>query len=147
MIGPQDWEQLEQTAIKITNEVRTINRVMTLLSPSSLPPLKIRKAYCTEDRLALLREVDHLAAQALIDNDLMQEIFQLLVIILPLSVEDIGNCIVLRPVCSEDVMTAQFAKIDWKIVNPLADQILQLPGVDAVFYDITHKPPATFGWE
>lgn len=147
LIGRQDWDHLEQTSIKITNEIRAINRVVTLLAPATLPPLKSRKAYCTQARLALLQEVDVLATQALIDHQLMRKIFQLLVIILPLSVANSGNCIVLRPVCSEDVMTAQFAKIDWNIINPLAQQILELPGIDAVFYDITHKPPATFGWE
>ncbi|MBF0276187.1 MAG: glutamine-hydrolyzing GMP synthase [SAR324 cluster bacterium] len=147
LIGTQDWEKLEEHSIKITNEVRTINRVVTLLAPNELPSLKSRRAYCTKERLKLLQEVDALATQALIEHQLMQEIFQLLVIILPLSTNGTGNSIVLRPVCSEDVMTAQFAKIDWKIVNPLSHQILELPGIDAVFYDITHKPPATFGWE
>ncbi|HEX9844433.1 MAG TPA: glutamine-hydrolyzing GMP synthase, partial [bacterium] len=58
-----------------------------------------------------------------------------------------GECLVLRPVVSEDVMTAQFAQIDWDILDPLADELLRLPGIQAVFYDVTHKPPATFGWE
>ena len=145
--GPFDWDFLEQTSIQITNELRTINRVILLLSPSHLPPLKIREAYCTKERLDLLRSADAMATQTFIANDLMRQIFQLLVIILPLSVNGTDNCIVLRPVCSEDVMTAQFAKVDWKILMPLAEQIRQLPGIEAVFYDVTHKPPATFGWE
>lgn len=147
LIGVRDWGRLEQMAIQITNEIREINRVVTLLAPKALPPLKVRKAYCDPTRLNLLREADALATQMLVDHQLMQHIFQLLVICLPLSVDGTGNCIVLRPVCSEDVMTAQFAKIDWHLINPLAQDILDLPDVDAVFYDITHKPPATFGWE
>lgn len=147
LIGPQDWEQLEQLAIKITNEMRDINRVITLLLPQKLPALHIEQGYCTKERLDLLRKADDLITQACRDNNLMREIFQILVIILPLSVNGNGNCIVLRPVCSEDVMTAQFAKIDWEIVNTVAQQIFEIPGIDAVFYDITHKPPATFGWE
>ncbi len=147
LVGTHDWDLLEQTAIQITNAVRDVNRVVTLLSPATLPSLQTRQAYCTKDRLDLLREADALATQALVDHGLMREIFQLLVILLPLSTEGRGDCVVLRPVCSEDVMTAQFAKIDWDIVLPLADTIRKLPGIDAVFYDVTHKPPGTFGWE
>ncbi len=145
--GPLDWNLLEQTSIQITNELRAINRVVVLLTPSRLPLLKIRKAYCTKERLDLLREADAIATRTLMAKGLMRKIFQLLVIILPLSVNETGNCIVLRPVCSEDVMTAQFARVDWKTLELIAGQILQLAGVEAVFYDVTHKPPATIGWE
>lgn len=145
--GPQDWEQLEQWSVTLTNQVSDVNRVVTLIAPTELPDLKIGEAYCTQPRLDILREADALANQALEDHGLMRHIFQILVILLPLSYDGFGNSVVLRPVCSEDVMTAQFAKLDWTIVNPLAQQILALPGVDAVFYDVTHKPPATFGWE
>ena len=147
IIGEQDWEALEQTSIQITNQIREINRVVTLVSPETLPALRVGKAYCTQERLDVLREAEALATKTLEEHQLMREIFQLLVIILPLSIDGTKNCIVLRPVCSEDVMTAQFAKIDWKIINHLAKQIQQIPEVDAVFYDVTHKPPATFGWE
>ncbi|MBF0289375.1 MAG: glutamine-hydrolyzing GMP synthase [SAR324 cluster bacterium] len=147
LTGAKDWEQLETLAIRITNEIRAVNRVITLLLPEKLPHLQIKKGYCTKDRLDILREADDVITQICRENDLMHEIFQILVILLPLSVTGTGDCIVLRPVCSEDVMTAQFAKIDWKLVNTAAQQIFQIPGIDAVFYDITHKPPATFGWE
>ena len=33
------------------------------------------------------------------------------------------------------------------LLNGLAGQILALPGVEAVFYDVSNNPPATFGWE
>jgi len=80
-------------------------------------------------------------------NGLMREIFQLLVILLPISRNGEGDSVVLRPVVSEDVMTAQFARLDWTLLDQLTTDLLRLPGVDAVFYDISHKPPATFGWE
>ena len=77
----------------------------------------------------------------------MREIFQLLVILLPLAPGGEGECVVLRPVVSEDVMTARFARIDWAPLQQLAQRLLAMPAVHAVFYDITNKPPATFGWE
>ena len=144
---PQDWNWLEEQSVSITNSIREVNRVVLLLSPSQLPALKIREAYCTHERLDLLREADELVTQTLIQNDLMKDIFQLLVILLPISEDGHGDSLVLRPVCSEDVMTAQFARLDWDILNTLKQALIRLPGINAVFYDITHKPPATFGWE
>ena len=44
-------------------------------------------------------------------------------------------------------MTAKFAKIDWPIVDEIVNQLYNIEEIDSVFYDITHKPPGTFGWE
>ena len=88
-----------------------------------------------------------MSTQMLKKNGLMRDIFQLLVILLPISKNGKEDSMVLRPVVSEDVMTAQFARIDWNLLDPLVESILGLAGIETVFYDITHKPPGTFGWE
>ena len=147
LTGPRDWDLLDQCSTLITNNLRGINRAVTLLAPEALPPLRPHRAFCTAGRLDLLREADHLATRMLEDNGLMREVFQLLVILLPLAPGDEGECVVLRPVVSEDVMTARFARLDWKPLEELAARLLALPAVHAVFYDVTNKPPATFGWE
>ena len=142
-----DWEELEQNSITLTNRFSMINRVVFLLSHSILPKLQLKKAYCTKERLDLLRQADNLTTQYFQQYDLMQEVFQILVILLPLSIDGIGESIVLRPVCSKDVMTARFAKVPQTLLNELVVKLLQIPNINTVFYDITHKPPATFGWE
>jgi GMP synthase (glutamine-hydrolysing) len=147
LVGPRDWTLLEETGIHVTNNLRAVNRVVTLLAPEALPPLRLRQAYCTRERLDLLREADHLANRALEEAGLMREVFQLLVILLPLSPDGAGECLVLRPVVSEDVMTAKFAALPWTLLDVLVPRLAALPGIAAVFYDVTHKPPATFGWE
>ena len=159
IVGPRDWALLEETSTRVTNHLLPVNRVVTLLAPDTLPDLRPRRAFCTRERLALLREADRLVTVALEEAGLMREIFQLLVILLPLSIATAtggmegggagvqGNCLVLRPVISEDVMTARFAPLPWELLAPLCDQLMALPGIGAVFHDITHKPPATFGWE
>jgi GMP synthase (glutamine-hydrolysing) len=147
LMGPQDWDLLDAQSTAITNNLRAVNRVVTLLAPEQLPALRIRRAYCSQERLDLLREADDLATRALQDAGLMRDIFQLLVILLPLSADGRGDSLVLRPVVSQDVMTAQFARLPWEVLRPLAARLLALPGIGAVFYDVTHKPPATFGWE
>ncbi|GIT04245.1 MAG: hypothetical protein CM1200mP28_15040 [Deltaproteobacteria bacterium] len=55
----------------------------------------------------------------------MHEIFQLLVILLPVSKNGKDESLVLRPVVSEDVMTAQFARIDWKLLDHLVESLLE----------------------
>ena len=160
--GPRDWNALDECSTRVTNSLRAVNRVVTLLAPLTLPPLAAHAAYCTRERLKILREADHLATRMLEEHGLMREIFQLLVILLPLAPENTraknagandtgaknaGECVVLRPVVSEDVMTAQFARLDWALLEALARQIMALQSVHAVFYDVTNKPPATFGWE
>ncbi|MEE8436294.1 MAG: glutamine-hydrolyzing GMP synthase [bacterium] len=145
--GPRDWSLLEETSTRITNNLRAVNRVVALLAPEALPALVLRSAYCTVQRLDLLREADHMATDALETAGLMREIFQLLVILLPLSTGGSGDSLVLRPVVSEDVMTARFARLPWNLLEALTPRLMSLPGIDAVFYDVTHKPPATFGWE
>ena len=148
--APRDWDWLEKKATFLTNEVRNINRVVLQLGSNSIDanaPFLIRKAFCDSERLDLLREADYLVTQMLKENSLMQKIFQLLVILLPISKNGKEDSLVLRPVVSEDVMTAQFARIDWNLLDPLVESILGLAGIETVFYDITHKPPGTFGWE
>ena len=147
---PRDWDWLEKEATRLTNEVRNINRVVLQLDSNNKDlnaPYIIRGAFCSIERLDLLREADFMATQMLKENGLMEKIFQLLVILLPISKNGKEDSLVLRPVVSEDVMTAQFARINWNLLDPLVESILGLSGIETVFYDITHKPPATFGWE
>ena len=147
---PRDWDWLEKEATRLTNEVRNINRVVLQLDSNNKDlnaPYIIRGAFCSKERLDLLREAEFMATQMLKENGLMEKIFQLLVILLPISKNGKEDSLVLRPVVSEDVMTAQFARINWNLLDPLVESILGLSGIETVFYDITHKPPATFGWE
>jgi len=44
-------------------------------------------------------------------------------------------------------MTARFAHLDWIVLNTIIERLKKFDFVDALFYDITNKPPATFGWE
>jgi GMP synthase (glutamine-hydrolysing) len=142
-----DWEELELISTRITNEVHGVNRVLYLLIPDELPPLKPKKAFLTKDRLDILREADSLAMDVLRRHGLMGEIFQMPVVLLPLSSGGEGECIVLRPLESKDVMTARFARIPYRIVEEMAREVMKAGTFDAVFYDITNKPPATIEWE
>lgn len=78
---------------------------------------------------------------------LYNEIFQHLTIDLPYASKSENASFVLRPVCSEDVMTARFAWFPKEILTDIVKEISNLDFVDSLYFDITNKPPATFGWE
>jgi GMP synthase (glutamine-hydrolysing) len=54
---------------------------------------------------------------------------------------------VLRPINSVDGMTADVVLMEYKSLEELTARLLQLPGIAAIFYDCTHKPPGTIEWE
>jgi len=143
--GERNWERLEALSTELTNTFRQVNRVVLLLTPPP-PPQTVHEAYLTVERLDIVRRADKIMLEELERAGLMRTVFQHLTITLPLGPPG-REAIVLRPVFSEDVMTARFATLPWDLVDRVSRKIAALPQVVAVLYDITHKPPATFGWE
>jgi GMP synthase (glutamine-hydrolysing) len=77
---------------------------------------------------------------------LVESVWQFPVVLVPISFHG-GESIILRPVNSTDGMTASFARLPKEVLQRIADDIIKLSGVDAVFLDVTSKPPATIEWE
>jgi GMP synthase (glutamine-hydrolysing) len=141
--------QLQEISTSITNTVPTVNRVAYLVATRSakgLWDLQGIRAGMTHTRLALLREADKIVTDFIHTHNLHALIWQFPVVLVPLSLGE-GESIALRPVSSLDGMTAEFTKLSPFLVDQLAQQLLALPSVDAVFYDVTNKPPATIEWE
>ena len=147
---PKKREKIESCSSRITNEAQFLNRtVIKLYQKPELKDedLKIQEGYCDRRRLDQLREVDNIVLTELHKNGLYNSIFQHLTIDLPYASAADHASFVLRPVCSEDVMTARFAWLPMDILKEITRQIAALPFVDALYFDATNKPPATFGWE
>jgi GMP synthase (glutamine-hydrolysing) len=64
------------------------------------------------------------------------------------DVRTYGYPIIVRAVTSEDAMTADFARLDWDVLERIANRIVgEVDGINRVAYDITSKPPGTIEWE
>ena len=52
----------------------------------------------------------------------------------------------MRPVNSSEAMTANFAEIDFNLLEKLWLSLKEA-GAGSLWYDVTHKPPGTIEWE
>jgi GMP synthase (glutamine-hydrolysing) len=68
-------------------------------------------------------------------------------VLIPLGAAAAPDSVVLRPVDSVDGMTAQSVAMPNDLLDSISTELLSVPGVSGVFYDLTHKPPATIEWE
>jgi GMP synthase (glutamine-hydrolysing) len=110
----------------------------------------------TQDRLDLLREADAIVRAELKLAGLDREIWQCPVVLLA-DVRSVGvqgdgrtygHPIVLRPVSSEDAMTADWSRVPYEVLEKISTRITnEVRGVNRVVLDVTSKPPATIEWE
>ena len=145
--GKLNWERLELLSTDITNEISGVNRVVFKIGGGDLKPLKSKASTLTRDRLELCREADFEAMQVLREHGLYEKVFQMPVVLLPVSSDGEKECVVVRPLESSDVMTARFFRMPEESVREIAERIMGLGMIEYVFYDITNKPPGTFEWE
>ena len=147
---PGKREKIEECSSTITNAAKFLNRTCIKLyqKPSVKDEdLKLQEGFCDKRRLDQLREVDNIVLTELHKSGWYNKIFQHLTIDLPFASAEDKATFVLRPVISEDVMTARFAMLPEELLNTIVHKIAELDFVDALYFDATNKPPATFGWE
>lgn len=143
---PSSHEVLAKASVYATNNSTFINRViLELYKKPTCKVFSLRESYCTKERLDMTREVDAIASRSLHESGWYKKIFQHLSICLPYGGK--GFCFVLRPLVSEDVMTARWAPLPFDVMEDMRDRIRELDFVDALYFDLTNKPPATFCWE
>jgi GMP synthase (glutamine-hydrolysing) len=141
------WDELEKASSDITNSSDDVNRTVLELWKRDESKLRLIEGYCDKGRLDQTREADAIVLEELKNSGWYTKIFQHLTVNIPYAAGE-GRCsFVLRPVVSEDVMTARFAHLDVAVLARIVERIAKLGFVDAIYYDITNKPPATFGWE
>ncbi|KNX37909.1 glutamine-hydrolyzing GMP synthase [Luteipulveratus halotolerans] len=110
----------------------------------------------TAERLEILRAADKIAREELTAAELDRDIWQCPVVLLA-DVRSVGvqgdgrtygHPIVLRPVSSEDAMTADWTRLPYDVLAKISNRITnEVPEVNRVVLDVTSKPPGTIEWE
>lgn len=162
---PEDlqFELVEPLRTLFKDEVRAIGRELGLpevivgRQPFPGPGLGIRiVGEVTADRLAILQDADAIAREELTKAGLDDEIWQCPVVLLA-DVRSVGvqgdgrtygHPIVLRPVSSEDAMTADWSRLPYDVLSKISNRITnEVREVNRVVLDVTSKPPGTIEWE
>lgn len=162
---PEDlqFELVEPLRTLFKDEVRAIGRQLGLpevivgRQPFPGPGLGIRiVGEVTRERLDLLREADAIVRAELslagLDGDIWQCPVVLLADVRSVGVQGdgrtYGHPIVLRPVSSEDAMTADWTRLPYDVLARISNRITnEVAGVNRVVLDVTSKPPGTIEWE
>jgi GMP synthase (glutamine-hydrolysing) len=145
------------------DEVRAVGlelglpRDIVMRHPFPGPGLAIRIVGAIDsDRLAILRAADAIARQELTAAGLDASVWQFPVVLLA-DVRSVGvqgdgrtygHPIVLRPVSSEDAMTADWSRLPYDLIARISNRITnEVREVNRVVLDVTSKPPGTIEWE
>ena len=162
---PEDlsFELVEPLRALFKDEVRAVGSELGLpdeivwRQPFPGPGLGIRViGEVTEERLDILRRADAIARAELTAAGLDRTIWQCPVVLLA-DVRSVGvqgdgrtygHPVVLRPVTSDDAMTADWAKVPYDVLSRISTRITnEVREINRVTLDITSKPPGTIEWE
>jgi GMP synthase (glutamine-hydrolysing) len=157
------FELVEPLRALFKDEVRRVGEELGLphdivwRQPFPGPGLAIRIiGEVTADRLAVLRDADAIVREELSRAGLDRRIWQCPVVLLA-DVRSVGvqgdgrtygHPVVLRPVTSEDAMTADWARLPEDVLAHISTRITnEVPQINRVVVDVTSKPPGTIEWE
>jgi GMP synthase (glutamine-hydrolysing) len=157
------FKLVEPLRLLFKDEVRAVGRELGLpeeivaRQPFPGPGLGIRiVGEVTATRLDTLRRADAIAREELTVAGLDNQIWQCPVVLLG-DVRSVGvqgdnrtygHPIVLRPVSSEDAMTADWTRVPYEVLERISTRITnEVSEVNRVVLDITSKPPGTIEWE
>jgi GMP synthase (glutamine-hydrolysing) len=145
---PVDEVAIRKLAPALTNRRADINRVVSVCGTKTHSDYwRVRKSTITRQRLDLLRDADAMVRQYCHDSGFEQKVWQFPVVLIPVGTPERPESVVLRPIHSVDGMTAEAVAMPAVDLRYLTMHLLELPGVSAVFYDLTNKPPGTIEWE
>jgi GMP synthase (glutamine-hydrolysing) len=161
--GDLKFKLVEPLRLLFKDEVRAVGRELGLpeeivaRQPFPGPGLAIRiVGEVTAARLETLRRADSIAREELTAAGLDQQIWQCPVVLLA-DIRSVGvqgdgrtygHPIVLRPVSSEDAMTADWTRVPYEVLERISTRITNEVGeVNRVVLDVTSKPPGTIEWE
>jgi GMP synthase (glutamine-hydrolysing) len=162
---PEDlqFQLVEPLRTLFKDEVRKVGEELGLPAPMVWrhpfpgPGLAIRIiGAVNRRRLDILREADAVAREELTAAGLDRDVWQFPVVLLA-DVRSVGvqgdgrtygHPVVLRPVSSEDAMTADWSRLPYDVIARISTRITnEVRDVNRVVLDVTSKPPGTIEWE
>ncbi len=155
LVEPLRW--LFKDEVRRVGEELGLPQPIVRRQPFPGPGLAIRIiGEVTADRLAVLREADAIVREEMSAAGLDTLVWQCPVVLLA-EVRSVGvqgdgrsygHPVVLRPVTSEDAMTADWARLPDDVLARISTRVTnEVPEVNRVVLDVTSKPPATIEWE
>jgi len=144
--------------VRRVGEQLDLPKSMVWRHPFPGPSLAIRIiGDITRKKLDLLREVDFIFVEELIDNNLYYDGHTWQAFAVLTASKSVGvmgdertyeHVVALRAVTSNDGMTADWARLPFEVLAKISNRIInEVKGVNRVVYDITSKPPGTIEWE
>ncbi len=135
-------------ATEAINADQRVNRVIGEVGYNiPLDRQSVIQSSITPGRMDRLRRVDAIVRELSHASGFDKEVWQFPVVLIPLGGDGLPDSVVLRPIDSVDGMTAQSVSMPEKLLHRMRDALLAVPGIAAVYYDLTHKPPGTIEWE
>ena len=145
---PSPEADLQQVATATINRTLGINRIVArVASHIPLSRMQVLGSCLDQERLERLRRVDAIVRRLSHDWGFDSLVWQFPVILIPVGEPSASDSVVLRPVNSVDGMTAQSVPMETSLLTAMSQELLSVEGICGVFYDLTHKPPATIEWE
>jgi GMP synthase (glutamine-hydrolysing) len=142
------WDRLDSLGTQLINQFPEINRAVYAVSPYAGADLSVLTEHMTRQRTLVIQNADKEVMDFISSEKIDGDIWQFPTVMIPLSSNaSKDECIVLRPVCSTEAMTASFYRMEFERLDRLSAKLLEVEGVCEVFYDITNKPPGTIEWE
>ena len=162
---PEDlkFELVEPIKLLYKDEVRVVGKALGLpdgmvyRQPFPGPGLGVRcVGAITRDRLEALREADAIVREEI--GKLPETPWQYFCAIPDVQSTGIryvdgegkrymGWAVIIRAVNTVDAVTATVPEIPFAVLCQMRDQIVKIPGVNRVLWDISEKPVATIEWE
>lgn len=158
---PPDWKDMHYLAKLIPRVCHNVNRVCYAFGGIIKEQVTdITPTFLTQHVISTIRQADDLATQVLVSSGCSARIAQMPVVLIPVQFDrDVAlrtaSCqrsVVLRPFLTSDFMTGVAAipgedAMPMDVVDRMRKEVLSVPGISRVLYDLTPKPPATTEWE
>ncbi|CAL1295434.1 unnamed protein product [Larinioides sclopetarius] len=155
-----EWEDIMTLAKIIPRVCHNVNRVCFIFGPAVTYPVHdITPTYLTPLVLSTLRQVDFVAHSLLQSSGYMESISQMPLVLIPIHFD--RDVVSRNPSCQRSAVIRTFITHDFmtgipatpnkhlplEVIQKMVEEMLNVPGISRILYDLTPKPPGTTEWE